>query len=71
MNVNSFSLNLEQEFQMKLVEDSVQKMDREQMSGLLIDLARIVMIKDNAIRDLLKNEFLPYSKFEKKPFIDI
>ncbi|MCY7331159.1 MAG: NblA/ycf18 family protein [Pseudanabaena sp. CAN_BIN31] len=71
MNINSFSLNLEQEFQMKLVEDSVQKMDREQMSGLLIDLARIVMIKDNAIRDLLKNEILPYSKFEKKPFLDI
>jgi hypothetical protein len=47
---------------MKLVEDSVQKMDREQMSDLLIDLARIVMIKDNAIRDLLKNEILPYSK---------
>lgn len=71
MNINSFSLNLEQEFQMKLVEDSVQKMDREQMSGLLIDLARIVMIKDNAIRDLLKNEILPYSKFENKPFLDI
>jgi uncharacterized protein YaaW (UPF0174 family) len=59
MNINSFSLNLEQEFQMKLVEDSVRKMDREQMSELLIDLARIVMIKDNAIRDLLKEQILP------------
>ncbi|GEM_PF-1066190 len=62
MNINSFSLNLEQEFQMKLVGDSVLKMDREQMSGLLIDLVRIGMIKDNAIRDLLKNDILPYSK---------
>jgi hypothetical protein len=47
---------------MKLVGDSVLKMDREQMSGLLIDLVRIGMIKDNAIRDLLKNDILPYSK---------
>jgi len=62
VNINSFSLNLEQEFQMKLVGDSVLKMDREQMSGLLIDLVRIGMIKDNAIRDLLKNDILPYSK---------
>jgi hypothetical protein len=37
MNIHSFSLNLEQKFQMKLVEDSVAKIDRERMSSLLID----------------------------------
>ncbi|CAN1211073.1 hypothetical protein TUMEXPCC7403_12810 [Tumidithrix helvetica PCC 7403] len=59
MNIDSLSLTLEQEFQMRLVEDSVQQMNRSQMGDLIVELARIVMIKDNAIQDLLNNEILP------------
>jgi len=54
MDSSSFKLTLEQQFQMRLMEESAQKMTREQMQDLLIQSARLLMLKDNVIRDLIK-----------------
>lgn len=55
MNSSSFQLSLEQQFQMKLMEESAQRMTREQMQEVLIQAARLLMVKDNVIRDLMKS----------------
>ncbi len=55
MESSSFELSLEQQFQMKLMEQSAQQMTREQMHDLLIKAARLLMLKDNVIRDLIKS----------------
>ena len=54
MDSSSFELSLEQQFQMRLMEQSAQQMTREQMQNLLIQSARLLMLKDNVIRDLMK-----------------
>lgn len=55
MDSSSFELTLEQQFQMRMMEQSAQQMTREQMQDLLIQSARLLMLKDNVIRDLLKS----------------
>jgi hypothetical protein len=55
MESSSFELTLEQQFQMRLMEQSAQQMTREQMQDLLIESARLLMLKDNVIRDLIKS----------------
>lgn len=55
MDSSSFQLTLEQQFQMRLMEESAQRMSREQMQDILIQTARLLMVKDNVIRDLLRN----------------
>ena len=54
MDSSQFELSLEQQFQMRLMEQSAQQMTREQMHDLLIKAARLLMLKDNVIRDLMK-----------------
>ena len=55
MDSSSFELTLEQQFQMRIMEQSAQQMTREQMQDLLIESARLLMVKDNVIRDLVKS----------------
>ncbi len=55
MDSSSFQLTLEQQFQMRLMEESAQRMSREQMQDVLIQTARLLMVKENVIRDLLRN----------------
>ncbi|HEY9613145.1 NblA/ycf18 family protein [Allocoleopsis sp.] len=55
MDSSSFQLTLEQQFQMRLMEESAQRMSREQMQDILIQTARLLMVKENVIRDLLRN----------------
>jgi hypothetical protein len=50
----TLDLTLEQQFQMRLMEQSAQDMSREQAISLLLETARLLMIKDNAIRSLVK-----------------
>jgi hypothetical protein len=52
-------LSLEQQFQIKLVEDSIERMDPQQMKAMILDLAQIIMMKDNAVRALAKSEIFP------------
>ncbi len=54
MEGSSFELTLEQEFQMRMMEESTQNMTREQMQEVLIQAARLLMLKDNVIRNLVK-----------------
>lgn len=49
-----FDLTLEQQFQMKLVEQSAENMNREQMQELLVEISRLLMLKDNIIKGLMK-----------------
>lgn len=55
MDSSSFQLSLEQQFQMRLMEESAERMTREQMQEVLIQAARLLMVKDNVIRDLMKS----------------
>jgi hypothetical protein len=45
---------LEQQFQIRLMEESSQQLTREQMQDLLLQTTRLLMIKDNVIRNLMK-----------------
>ena len=55
MDNGSFELNLEQQFHIRLMQASVEEMTREQMQDLLIQSTRLIMLKDNVIRDLIKS----------------
>lgn len=54
MDSSAFELTLEQEFQMRLMEESAQNMSREQMIETLIQASRLLMVKDNVIRNMIK-----------------
>ncbi len=54
MDTSFFELTLEQQFQVRLIEDSAQNLTREQMADMLIQASRLLMLKDNAIRSLMK-----------------
>jgi hypothetical protein len=54
MESSSFDLSIEQEFQLKLFEQTIMKMNNEQMQDMLIQLIRVMFIKDNFVRDLVK-----------------
>jgi hypothetical protein len=54
MESSPFELTLEQQFQMRLMEQSTEELTREQMQDLLIQASRLLMIKDNVIRGLVK-----------------
>lgn len=60
MNANfpNFNLNLnltlEQEFKVKLLEQSVLEMNPEEMRDLLMSASKLLMVKDNIIQGLMK-----------------
>ncbi len=56
--LNPFMLTLEQEFQIRMVENLAQDMSRDQMLELLLQISEQLMVKDNVIRDLMKKEVL-------------
>ncbi len=54
MDPATFELSLEQQFQMRLVEESLNKISHEQALDLLRQASRLLMVKDNVIRDLMR-----------------
>jgi Phycobilisome degradation protein nblA len=56
LNVNSFTLTLEQEFLISVAKQSAEGMTREQMFDLLLDTTRLAMVRDNIIRDLMRDK---------------
>jgi hypothetical protein len=50
----SLELTMEQSFQMRIMEEQVQKLSPSQMQELLLQSSRLLMVKDNVIRSLLK-----------------
>ncbi len=55
MNTGLYELTLEQQFQMRAMQESAQDLSREQMLDILMQTSRLLMVKDNIIRDLIKN----------------
>jgi Phycobilisome degradation protein nblA len=55
MNMSSFQLSLEQDFQIRLIERSMQDMSKEQLQDMLLQIARLLLVKENIIRDLVKS----------------
>jgi len=62
MDPTAFELSLEQQFQIRRMQDAAEGMSREQALDLLLQASRQLMIKDNLIRDLLKKA--PLEAFE-------
>ncbi|OKH38598.1 photosystem I reaction center subunit XII [Calothrix sp. HK-06] len=55
MDTTMFELSLEQQFQMRLMQESAQELSRDQMLDILMQTSRMLMVKDNIIRNLVKN----------------
>ncbi len=54
MESTSFDLTLEQQFEMRRMQNEVQNMSREQALDMLMQASRLLMLKDNIIRNLMK-----------------
>lgn len=54
MEPKSFDLSLEQQFEMRRIQDAAVAMSREQALDLLVEASRLLMIKTNVIRQLLQ-----------------
>ena len=50
-------LTIEQEFKMQVFKESIQVMNPEEARNLLLEASKLLMIKDNIIRGLMKREF--------------
>lgn len=55
MDGSFLELTLEQQFQMRLLEESTQNLSLEQARDYLIQSSRLLMLKDNVIRNLIKS----------------
>jgi len=54
MEPASYDLTVEQQFQMRLMEESARNMSQEQLADTLVQASRLIMLKDNVIRSLMK-----------------
>lgn len=54
----NMDLTLEQKFTMRLFEESIQAMNPEEARSLLVEASKLLMVKDNIIKGLMKQEFL-------------
>ena len=53
---NANKLTLEQEFKLTIYKQKIQKLDRPYLKKHLIDVLKLMMIKDNVIKYFIKNE---------------
>lgn len=53
MESTSFDLTLEQQFEIRQMQDAVLGMSREQALDLLLQASRLLMIKTNVMRNLM------------------
>ena len=54
MNPESLKLTLEQEFALRSITESMKEADREQIVDLLLSTSEMLMVKDNLIKDLVR-----------------
>jgi hypothetical protein len=54
MESKSPNLTLEQQFEMRRIQDAAIAMSREQALELLVEASRLLMIKTNVVRQLLR-----------------
>lgn len=50
----NLELSLEQEFQLKVMQESAKEISHDRAVSLLMDATRLLMVKDNAIRSLMR-----------------
>ena len=50
------SLSLEQEFKMRIFQKSVATMDPQEARSLLLEASKLLMVKDNIIKGLIRKE---------------
>ena len=55
LNLNT-SLSLEQEFKMRIFQESVETMNSQEARSLLLEASKLLMVKDNIIRELIRKE---------------
>ena len=59
-NIPNFELNmdlsLEQKFRMRIFEESIQAMNLEEARSLLMEASKLLMVKDNIIKGLMKQD---------------
>ncbi|GAB4534391.1 MAG: hypothetical protein Tsb0014_20540 [Pleurocapsa sp.] len=48
-------LSLEQQFKLKVFQEQIQALSKEQAQERLLEMFRQMMVKDNLMKDLLKN----------------
>lgn len=48
-------LSLEQQFKLEVLKDQVKTLSKEQAQDFLLELFRQMMVKDNLMKNLLKN----------------
>lgn len=58
MDSNTFELTLEQQFHMQLMERSLDLLSKEQMQSLFLETSRLLMIKENIIKGLMRDKIL-------------
>lgn len=51
----NLDLSLEQQFKMKIFEQSIAAMNSEEARSLLLEASKLLMVKDNIIKSLMKN----------------
>ncbi|MEB3161205.1 MAG: NblA/ycf18 family protein [Synechocystis sp.] len=54
MNSQSFELTMEQQFEFRRMQDATADISREQALELLVQASRLLMIKSNVVRDLMR-----------------
>lgn len=54
MKSESFDLTIEQLFEFRRMQDATTEISREQALELLVQASRLLMIKSNVIRDLMR-----------------
>jgi hypothetical protein len=51
----SAQLSLEQQFKLKVLQEQVQSLSKEQAQEYLLEMFRQMMVKDNLVKNLLKD----------------
>ncbi len=55
MDAKAFELSLEQQFELRCLQNEFQQLEHEQIIGYLLETMQQLMVRDNVIRGLMKN----------------
>jgi Phycobilisome degradation protein nblA len=58
MDPNMFELSLEQQFEVQRLQYEAESLDRDQALDMLLHVAELLMIKDNQIRNLMRQSLI-------------
>ena len=58
---SSLTLSLEQKFKMRIFQESVEAMNIDEARSLLVEASQLLMVKDNIIKNLIKQDLSNFS----------